>query len=240
MKRKMVKGIMKTPMFALPLVAFALMSTGCFVENDSAIKIRGAYALSSEASADGCDINDDIEIYRGNLDLAASQNFTLMFKIISNLQVIETTVNGEIIEPGNRNDFYGEQMVFNYTSTPALPFTEEIVPVHFLIEPSSESQTVLNLLAPLAVETLWNNLVPGESVELGINFLVQGRLASGQRLSTSSVTYPISVYKSGFAGCPFGVRMAPTGPCGSGGGQNGSLPACCDSTDPLIMDLCGT
>jgi hypothetical protein len=230
----MVKGIMKTPKFAL-LLAVAMMGTGCMVENDAAIKIRGAYSLSAEAE---CEINDDVEIYRGSLDIAAAQSFRLVFKIASNLQVIETVGSGDIIVPGNRNDFYGEEIVFNYSSTPPLTFQEEIVPVHFVISPSSESNTVLDLLAPVATQNLWDNVV--DYTELAVTFYVRGRLASGQRLQTSEVTYPIGVYRSAFAGCPAGVRMAPSGPCGSGGGQNGSIVACCDSTDPFIMDLCGT
>jgi hypothetical protein len=78
-------------------------------------------------------------------------------------------------------------------------------------------------------------MAAGDVVNLNVQFQAAGELYSGQKIRSSTVNYPITVFRSTFAGCG-GDRIAPTGICGLGGGQDGTPSGCC--ADPNFTDAC--
>ena len=215
----------------------ALLSAACApVGSDSPIRLLGASALSGTASS--CAASKDVESIDGSLDISASQQFWMAFNKQSDMQPLTTTVNSEVLAGPDRNDFIADQMIFTYSSTPALPFEPETQGVYGVIKAGEQSGTIkLNLLAPNAAQLLQAKLGRGDSVELVATFTLSGALASGQKLKSNTIAFPIQVFNSGFAGCPAGDIPAPTGPCGVPGGQDGSAVGCCSNA--AFATACG-
>jgi hypothetical protein len=218
-----------------PVAGLALLGLGCGV-SDSPIRILDAHPVKSNCQADL-----SISQLAGTLDIAAAQTFNLAFELQSDLQQITIQSGGEELATSDRNDFIGDEIVFSYSSIPRRTFDPpESVPVHMVVKPGSTGKNSwfsMNLLSHKAAERLLNELAPGDSLDLAITLEIRGHLAWGQKLKSNSVTYPVRVYHSGFAGCPAGDRPAPTGACGFPGGQDGTPVGCC--SDPAFADSCG-
>jgi hypothetical protein len=217
------------------LAISAMTSVGCTYE-DTPIRLLNARPVSGEPSA--CSPGD-IAQYTGSLDASGQGSYLIAFNTESNIQSLSTSTGGVSIAGPDRNDFLAKEMLLTYTSNPALPFEQEIVPVWFVIRAGASgdgSWIIVDLLGPKAAETLAGG-VGAEPVQLTVSFQLAGELYSGQKVRSSTASFPITVTNSGFAGCAAGDRIAPTGPCGSGGGQDGARIGCC--SDPAFADVCG-
>ena len=219
----------------LPLLA----GLGCTVPNDSSIRFLNAHQLNLGASTTAC-TTQAIAIYRGSLDLAGSDRYYVAFDWESNLEQISTILSTqEVIAGPQRNEFVLDHFVFNYTSMPSLSFQSEQVngyAVNMVGAVGSSNWLGLSLITPQARRVL-SGIQAGDlvGVELLVTFQAFGSLASGQKVNSNKVTYPIQVFRSSFSGTcrvPGDVR-APTGPCGAPGGQDGTLVACCRDITPL-------
>jgi hypothetical protein len=73
-------------------------------------------------------------------------------------------------------------------------------------------------------------MVPGDEMELGIQFQVEGTLRSGEEEQTNVATFPIRVTRQG---CPTGQVPSNAVPCGNYG-QDGVV--CCDPANTTCMD----
>jgi hypothetical protein len=213
--------VMKWNLIALAS-ALALAASGC-ITNDSPIRILGARPLDSES----CDALDVLRV-AGSLDISARGSYYIQLDMESDLQSITTTSGGTAIADGSRNNFYGNEIVLTYTSTPSLNFEVESVPLHFVVEPNAEAFIRMSLVSDKAARTLANAVLLGDTVDLRVQLEFRGVLASGQKLRSNSIIYPITVFNSGFAGCnPATEIVVPNGPCGSSGGQDGARALCC-------------
>ncbi len=228
---------MKPLRFLILLSLFA--GLGCSVSNDSSIRFLNAHQLSLGASTTAC-TTQAIAIYRGSLDLAGNDRYYVAFDWESNLEQISTILSTqEVIAGPQRNEFVLDHFVFNYASMPSLSFQSEQVNAYAvnMVGASGASNWLgISLLTPQARRVLTSSIQAGDlvGVELQVTFQAFGSLASGQKLSTNKVTYPIQVFRSSFSGTcrVVGDVRAPTGPCGAPGGQDGTVVACCRDITP--------
>lgn len=228
---------MKPFRFLILLPLFA--GLGCSVPNDSSIRFLNAHELSLGAATTAC-TTQAIAVYRGSLDLAGTDRYYVAFDWESNLQQITTILSTqEVIAGPQRNEFVLDHLVFNYSSMPSLQFQSEQVNAYAVNQVGAVGASNwlgISLITPQARRVLGTAIQPGDlvGVELQVTFQGFGSLASGQKLSTNKVTYPIQVFRSSFPGtCRVaGDVRAPTGPCGTPGGQDGTLVACCRDVTP--------
>lgn len=220
---------MRIQVLAITLLT-VLAPTACTVPNDSSIRLLNAHALTTGVASSGTCAAQTIGIYRGSLDLAGNTRYILQFEVESTLQSIVTTVPPDTVANQSRNEFVAKRMVLNYSSIPSLPFQPEQVDMYWVVQPNTSTGNFLqvSLLAPQARQLLLSSIQAGQSVELLVTMQVFGELASGEKVSTNKVSYPITVYRSGFTACRSSTDVrAPTGPCGDVGGQDGTIVGCC-------------
>lgn len=193
----------------------------------------GVRLLNAHPFNDQCTIDETIAISRGSIDLGATTAYNLAFDVQNDLTATETSVGGEVVQPSAQNNFFVEQIVYNYTSNPPLTFNQEITNAHFVVEPGSDDSWMsINLLAPEALTTLLSNVNSGD-YDLLVTIKLKGRSAGGKKSESNEVSFPVRVYKR-FNGCPANDRIAPTGPCGNAGQD--SAAGCC--TDAAFSDAC--
>lgn len=229
---------MKLPTFAILLSVIA--GFGCTVPNDSSIRFLNAHEFTTGPAQSGCS-PQNIAIYRGSLDLAGNDRYYVSFDWESALESITTVATPDTIAGPQRNDFVLDHFIFNYNSTPSYQFQSEQVDAYAILRAGATGPTSwlgVSLITPQAQRVLLQNVQPSDynGLELRVQFQAFGALASGQKISTNKVTYPIAVYRSGFTTCRVaGDIRAPTGPCGDVGGQDGTVVACCKDITPTLQ-----
>ncbi len=220
------------------LLALALSSTvGCMVPNDSTIRVLAAHALKAGGETDKCEA-EEIQLLAGSLDISAGVDYFIQFDLESDFQQINTTTGSQVIADDSRNIFFGEEVIFTYTSTPALVFEQESQPLHFVVKPNAAGLVRLGLITRKADAVLFQNVkVPEDPLDLRVQLEFRGKLASGQSVRSNSIVYPIVVFTSNFPGCQTGQLRVGNGPCGGSGGQDGHPVLCCDP-DPTDATKC--
>jgi len=224
---------MKLPTYLI--LASTLAAVGCTVPNGSSIRFLNAHEFTTGPQTAGC-TPQTINIYRGSLDLAGSTRYIAAFDWESVLAQINTVVSPDTLAGPQRNEWVLDHLVFNYSSTPSLAFQAEQISGYAVQPPGASGSSNwigLSLLAPQARQTLLDHVQVGASYEVLVTFQAFGALASGQKIATNKVTYPIVVYRSGFTGCVAPDIQAPTGPCGDPGGQDGTEVGCCRAINPV-------
>lgn len=211
------------------IVAALITAAGCApTDSDPPIRLLGAQLVPSTTGG-GCEFADESDplLTRGSMDISARSSFFIQFSVESNLQPVETQVGGDVIAGSERNDFIVKQQILNYTlSGTSAAFEQETLAIYSVIRPGATNRTIVDLIGPRAYATLLANVPAGSAAELIVNFQLAGNLASGPAVRSTIASFPITVFNSGFAGCPSGTGLNPGGPCSSGGGQNG-VPLCC-------------
>jgi hypothetical protein len=222
---------------AILLLFWVAASSACSVPNDSSIRFVGTRSVKPGTGIGGVCQASDLQSLGGSLDLAGFSNYVIQLNIESNLQSIVTNVP-EPVAGSSRNDFIAKYLQFSYQSTPPVSFQTVQQVTTMVIKAGSTAQSflVIFLFPPEAVKTLYANVPVGGSLDVNVTVQLFGELASGQKLSTNKLTYPVHVYRSSFTGCP-GDIQAPTGPCGSFGGQDGTDVACCKYYTTLKLPL---
>lgn len=205
--------------------ALAFSVTSC-IANDSPVRILASRPI--EQGKCEVKIGSNVQQYGGSLDIAVRSTYYIQFDIRSELQPVEVTSGGQKLATGDRNDFFANELVFNYTSIPSQSFETERQAVNIVITSDKPDHALLvNLIGPKAAQRLSDALAsPGSELDLNVSLELRGRLSGGQPLVTNRATYPIHVYRSGFAGCGNLGPLASNGPCGSGG-QDGFPVICC-------------
>lgn len=212
----------------LPLAALALAAFGCApADSDSAIRILSARAIPSSAGVCTFADTESPSLTRGSLDISSRNRYLAQFGIESILLPLETEVGDEVIAGAERLDFIADQMVVNYTlSGSSVTFEEEALAMYALIRAGASAEQIVDLIGPKAAATLATAVPVGGVAELLVRFQLRGHLASGAAIRSTEITFPITVFNSGFTGCATGEGFNPAGPCGTGGGQDG-IPVCC-------------
>ncbi len=239
---------LKLALLVAPLLVVACLSRG----DESPVRIGAAHPFKLGPPT-VCEFDSTINQFGGSLDLARGPTYSNWFDVRNELQDIETVVDGEPLDAPSRNDVYIKKINFSYAASNGFPFDSETVVVHSVIPPKGLLKYGIDLIGPKAGRTLSASFpstritadggVVGsvvEPFELQATFNMSGNLGSGGEFTSNKVTFPITIYSSGFSGCPQpddgGVNIvAPSGPCGSIGGQDGPIGCC---SNPAYNDFC--
>src|SRR5262249_23727212 len=209
---------------------------GC-VSNDSSIHILNAFPYQNAQVNGGCQASN-IGITGGTLDISGTTAYFLQFQLESTFQQLSNGISGESPFQGpQRNDWIATQILSSSSSVPALtpPLADDSLPIYFRLPAGATSSSFIgiDMITATAAQRLASSVRVGDVVNLSVTIQLRGELASGQKVNTTKVTYPIQVFNSGFQGCRLGDRRVPSGPCMTVGGQDGTLVACCrDFTTP--------
>jgi hypothetical protein len=154
----------------------------------------------------------------GLLDIAGAGTFVI------NLHV-ESLAGAD---PSHSHDFVEQDVAVKYTLTAPggakTEFQPESIGMFGVLAGGGTQDLAAQLIGPLAQQQLSNSVGPGDQFTLTAHVQLKGHLeGSGSTIQTDPIDFPITVTNSGTL-CPAGV--APTGPCGTGGGQDGSAIEC--------------
>lgn len=195
------------------LVVLAGFVAGCSTDQHP-ILLVGA----SEPDATTCVATGTPLLERGMVDVSATQHYFLGVNWQSVAQPQTTSVGGQTVSSSSQI-FYGEQVVFTYTSNPKATFADEAENISVVTNPTasaSGNSFVVDLLQPKALATL-QTLVPTGSApaELDVTIQVKGHFEDGSSADSNKFTFPIDVTNTGFNGtCTTGAPSAPTA-CGN-------------------------
>ena len=205
------------------LLAFGL--TAC-VESTPTLQIGSAAAQGEDCSIDA---EGGPGLLRGALDLTfrANSGYPLVLGVRSNLTSLPLEV-GEVPLSGDEdlNTIYINRLVLRYsTNTPGLTFKETSASVPIYGTLSEQGDLLLNLLTPKVITDL-NDFVPTNgSAEVLIELQLRGQRASGDEVESNEITFPLTVFESGF-GCPTGQQAVVSEDECPQTGLNGVYPAC--------------
>jgi hypothetical protein len=201
----------------------ALAATAGCVPGNNPIRVTGAFPVDN-----ACEWDDKIMQVQGTLDASGAGTYYIMMRLESELtQADISNSNGVQLSTPGQNNFVGDELYVTYTArNPAITFEPERLPIYIVIAPGGEYQLAANILGPKAATKLRDNVTDPAAdpkTTLFATVAVRGHLESGQSTQSNSFTFPITVFTTN-ASCA--GTMAATGPCMSGGGQDGAPITC--------------
>ena len=220
----------------LTLAAAALVFSGC--ANDSPLYVTGFYSADPLNTGD-CQLTAGaVQQGAGSLDLSGSSDYQLVVALRSELDAtLDTKADTVKLVTGmQRNTVIIDTVNFVYTSAPtstvaSVTYEAESVPVAFVLAPGSPATFRMGIIGPKAFEALSKAVAnAGETSELRVRIQFAGSILSGGRIASSPISFPITVFRSGFS-CSAGTFLCRTGACGNVGGQDGS-PLVCSTASP--------
>ena len=213
------------------LFSLALLTTACVA--DSPLVVTNFHPVENNCAL----ITETIQS-GGQLDLSATGAFQIRADLKNFLDpTINTTVEGKVLETGeHRNKILIDTTVLTYT-TDGLTIPEDAQPQAFMIEAGFGIKKGLNLMSEQALIYLNADFNPDGGIAKGadggfkkrlvkVTVRFDGKISSGARISSNPVTFPITVFQSGFNPNCQPDGFARNGPCGGFGGQDG-IPLCC-------------
>jgi len=216
------------------LAAFAL--SGC-IENrtDSPLKLLGSYIVNNE-----CGLELTTQLGQGSLDLAGPRllgdaaalnvRYLALFDVRNEMTAVPVKQGDQDLATAERNSANLNKLSLSYASTPNLNLRPEEVAISFTLPAGGQQQAmILNLLGPVAAQSLLDNVVQGDTVSLTVTTQLSGALNSGGTIQSNLRPYTIQVYDSGLQ-CRRGETLERNGPCSNIGGQD-DKPANCVSPD---------
>ncbi len=209
------------------LAALAASSVGCVAgQGDAPVRFVDVRTLSGTGGT--CALGSTQQA-SGLLDISAGNSYLLGLRVETTTAVPGNVINGRGLGGSGLNDFLFQEVVLSYQSQPSLPLPkEERIPVYGVFRPSTPAESgsfaVLYVLGPKALEVLADS-VSDEEVTVLVTLKVAGRYSSGQTAETNEVTYPITVFSSGYSvddnSCPAPRVPSTTGwPCDNEGQDN--------------------
>jgi len=161
---------------------------------------------------------------------ALNVRYLSMFDVRNEMTATTVQLGDQTLATAERNSANLNKMSLTYKSTPNLNLRPEEVAISFTV-PAGGQQVpmILNLLGPVAAQSLLDNVVTGDSVSLTVTTQLSGTLNSGGTLLSNLRSYTIQVYDSGLQ-CRLGDTLERNGPCFNIGGQD-DKPANCVSPD---------
>ena len=224
------------------IVAAALAASGCVT--DQPLLVTGIFSL--DADHKGACIPSAVALGSGSLDLAGFGDYLISMDVVNSLDDTIETRGGEqtLIGGIHRNTVILDTITYTYTSVPAVNFAQEANPLALVLLPSgtalAKNQIRLPLFNRKALQKLYAEL-PGALTPAGtldirdvkIKVVFSGSVVSGGRISSVPITFPVTVFNSGFK-CAAGDTFGPLGPCASAGGQDGAR-LCCSSDVTCVI-----
>jgi hypothetical protein len=178
----------------------------------------------------------------GTLDASGSVTYILQFNVESDIVMPTITdTNGMELDTMSQNDFVVEAVASTYKLTDnatnaATTIKADSRPVYGLIPTQTAGSVVVNIIGEQAIKPIVTAVNdPTQIATLIVSAKLTGHLQSGQTMSTDAISFPLTVTRSFVNGmsvdCPTQLSnganaTSPTGPCGSGGGQDGAAITC--------------
>ncbi|WP_177233512.1 hypothetical protein [Stigmatella erecta] len=145
--------------------------------------------LGSTPVGPDCSQRTDLAPITGSLQ-AGSDRFVTSFTIASSLPAKPSN-------SGERNDFYGEEIIFSYRAEnqkPAISFDDESLPISFFIQVgAADSVLVLDLIASGAKAKV-PNLAEGSTLYVTVK--LKGKTSGGTTVESNEATFPIRIVGS--------------------------------------------
>jgi hypothetical protein len=213
-----------------PSVTSALLALGltACVDGTPALQIGGAAAQGTDCSISA---STGPGLLRGTLDLTfrAGSGYPLVLAVTSNLSSTAVEVGGTPVSGDEPDTIYITRVALKYsTSTPGLTLREKSASVPIYGTLDDTGNLLLNLLTPTVIEDL-NGFVPGNApAEVLIKVQLRGERVTGDEVESNEITFPLSVYESGFT-CPTGQVFAKNTDACPQIGLNNVFPECEDA-----------
>jgi hypothetical protein len=196
-------------------IAILAASASACVEGNNAVQLLNANPQGAQSCTP-----EEIALASGRLNYDASPAYRITFGLFSPITEDKT---GATTTPAA---FYAQEIVYNYESkNPKIPFTEERLPIYFVVPTGAQpgdTWIALNLIGSEARKKL-DGAVPSapDFMTLLATIKLKGKLPSGKEVETNEVTFPIDITRAG--GCSAGVPTVltesgePLGPCAFAG-----------------------
>ena len=149
--------------------------------------------------------------------------YLVLIKLTNEMDpALDTSGDRQILVSGeHRNTVYLDQVNLSYTVIPpSITLENESLSRIIISPPGSVKNAGQNIFGPKAAEKLRSSLAVGEEARVRVTIVFTGKIISGGLISSTPVSYPITAYNGGFAGCPAGETLCKNGPCGRTGGQD--------------------
>jgi hypothetical protein len=228
------------PTLILPLFAAAALSC---VPGNNPFRVIGVSKLDAMCAAP---MMMSAAPVNGNLDASGSVTYILDLKIEADITVpMLQDTNGMELNTPSQSDFVIDSISSTYkltdnTTHAVTPIKADTRPIYAVIQATSggtgTADVVVNIIGEGAIKSIVTAVNdPSQVATLIVGVSLNGHLQSGQTMSTDVVNFPLTVTRSFVNGmsvdCPTQLAnganaTAATGPCGSGGGQDGAAITC--------------
>lgn len=220
-------------------VVAALGVVSC-VPGNSPIRIVGVFPVNAGTTGTGCQLDSKVGQTTGKLDVSGGGDYLIVLELDSELddsrQII--TSSGAVLTGPGRKNYVVDGVAVSYstrnldgTMTGAITFAQtdaEVIPAYLVIKPNTTGTRLgTDIIGDKGAKKLRENFTdPALRLLLTVNVQVRGHLESGETVPSNTVSFPIELFSSD-ANCTNPGEVTRTGPCGSRGGQDGTLFQCC-------------
>ncbi len=251
------KAPLRAPIFALFVVAasgLAAMAVSCG-PSAGPPRIGNLHPVKPGAPTDACTFDDSTVLGGGSVDLSGSGRFTVELDVVSgSTSPAASNPPGSATDGASQNGFYAEEVDFTYQpSDPALVIPAYRGLDYFYLAPGGINHVFLNLVSAAALDSLRTAVTGADSAIVSIQIRIKGRYSNGTPVESNQVSFPMLFFTSGTdlsTLCPplpnpdggpnIFDRVAPVGPCGDIGGQNGAPLTCCSDPRGFVQTACGS
>lgn len=144
-------------------------------------------------------------------------------------------VGDDTLAGSERMDFYIDAVTLAYTNAAdnsAFVPAQRVVR-YGVIRPGAGFEAVQDLLPQTAADAVVAALpAGGAAIDLLVGIQFEGHTPAGLVLRSTQIQFPVTLLHRAFGACAAGTVPAPAGPCGTIGGQHGTVPACVAPTTP--------
>jgi len=227
---------------------FVLLGLGVLLgacrTSDVSIMVKALQPLDED-----CRVVTDYVKGGGSLNINASSEYLLSVVMESVIEGVDREgAGGRLLSSEKENrviltEWTRQYFVYGAGGT-SKRIAEESEPLAGILEPNADTQLFmpLSMLGPTGAHTLRRLLQqssPGVltenrnafiGAEIVVRFQIQGKIvSSGKKVETAAMDFPVFVYLGlPLPECTEEEKLAPVGPCGLYGGQDGFDPICCE------------
>jgi hypothetical protein len=181
----------------LPMLAAA---AACTAEKDISIVVTAA-----RAPGDTCGFTDPtLYVEGGAIDMSVfgpASSYFQVFSWESQLQQISTTVNGDTIASSQANTFIANRVQLSYILVGGTNPPNGLINMSATIVAGAtpdKNSVGVELLTPEAAQAGNTATLAGGSQTLLVTFQIAGNLVSGASSMTNPITYPLTLFRSGY------------------------------------------
>jgi hypothetical protein len=178
-----------TLMKRLWIIAILAASASACVEGNNAVQLLNAAPPDPSACTPAA-----VSLLSGKLNFNAGSSYGITFGLFSPIELQGDSTQSPAA-------FYAEELIYNYESkNPKVTFTEERLPIYFVVNVGAdpdESYLLLDLIGAEARKKL-ESAVPTapDFMTLLATVKVKGKLPSGKTVETNEVTFPIEITRA--------------------------------------------